>query len=48
VFVAGVGLDDFIYGEPVACILADINCDAVVDIRDYGLWRQHFGEIPPP
>jgi hypothetical protein len=26
------------------CILGDINCDEVVDIRDYGLWRQHFGE----
>jgi uncharacterized repeat protein (TIGR01451 family)/MYXO-CTERM domain-containing protein len=26
------------------CILGDINCDGIVDIRDYGLWRQHFGE----
>jgi hypothetical protein len=43
-----VVMDDFIYGEPVACILGDINCDALVDIRDYGIWRQHFGEVPPP
>ena len=43
-----VAMDDFIYGEPVACILADVNCDGLVDIRDYGLWRQHFGEVPPP
>jgi hypothetical protein len=26
------------------CIVADINCDGFVDIRDYGLWRLHFGE----
>jgi MYXO-CTERM domain-containing protein len=26
------------------CILGDINCDGIVDVRDYGLWRQHFGE----
>jgi uncharacterized repeat protein (TIGR01451 family) len=25
------------------CILGDINCDGIVDIRDYGLWRQAFG-----
>src|SRR5260370_35127547 len=25
------------------CILADINCDGIVDIRDYGIWRQAFG-----
>jgi hypothetical protein len=25
------------------CILGDINCDGIVDIRDYGLWRQGFG-----
>jgi hypothetical protein len=25
------------------CILADINCDGIVDIRDYGIWRQNFG-----
>jgi hypothetical protein len=25
------------------CILGDINCDGIVDIRDYGLWRQQFG-----
>jgi autotransporter-associated beta strand protein len=29
---------------PGTCILGDINCDGIVDIRDYGLWRQHFGE----
>jgi hypothetical protein len=28
----------------IPCILADINCDGIVDIRDYGVWRQHFGE----
>jgi subtilisin-like proprotein convertase family protein len=27
-----------------ACILGDINCDGLVDIRDYGLWRQAFGQ----
>jgi hypothetical protein len=26
------------------CILADINCDSIVDIRDYGIWRQNFGQ----
>ena len=26
-----------------ACILGDINCDGIVDIRDYGVWRQQFG-----
>jgi autotransporter-associated beta strand protein len=26
------------------CILGDINCDGIVDIRDYGLWRQAFGQ----
>src|SRR3954464_4486257 len=25
------------------CTLGDINCDGIVDIRDYGLWRQNFG-----
>jgi hypothetical protein len=25
------------------CILGDINCDGIVDIRDYGIWRQQFG-----
>src|SRR3954463_3717055 len=24
-------------------VLADINNDGIVDIRDYGLWRQSFG-----
>jgi len=42
-----VAMDDFIYGEPVACILADINCSGLVDTLDYGQWRQHFGESPP-
>src|SRR5215217_5775845 len=28
-----VVMDDFIYGEPVACILADVNCDGIVDVR---------------
>jgi MYXO-CTERM domain-containing protein len=27
------------------CILGDINCDGIVDIRDYGLWRQAFGQM---
>ena len=26
------------------CLVADLNCDGIVDIRDYGIWRQHFGE----
>ena len=26
------------------CILGDINCDGIVDIRDYGIWRQDFGQ----
>jgi uncharacterized repeat protein (TIGR01451 family) len=26
------------------CILGDINCDGIVDIRDYGIWRQNFGQ----
>jgi CSLREA domain-containing protein len=30
---------------PTACILGDINCDGIVDIRDYGIWRQNFGQI---
>jgi uncharacterized protein (DUF2141 family) len=25
-------------------LVGDINGDGIVDIRDYGLWRQHFGE----
>jgi hypothetical protein len=28
----------------VPILVGDINGDAVVDIRDYGLWRQHFGQ----
>jgi hypothetical protein len=24
--------------------LGDINCDGIVDIRDYGIWRQNFGQ----
>jgi autotransporter-associated beta strand protein len=27
-----------------SCILGDINCDGIVDIRDYGIWRQNFGQ----
>src|SRR3954467_1403569 len=34
-------------GTPTAtatpCLLGDINCDGIVDIRDYGIWRQQFG-----
>jgi hypothetical protein len=26
-----------------ACLLGDMNCDGIVDIRDYGMWRQSFG-----
>jgi hypothetical protein len=26
------------------CILADVNCDGIVDILDYGIWRQNFGQ----
>jgi hypothetical protein len=29
---------------PTPCILGDINCDGIVDIRDYGIWRQNFGQ----
>jgi MYXO-CTERM domain-containing protein len=29
---------------PGGCILGDINCDGIVDIRDYGIWRQNFGQ----
>jgi MYXO-CTERM domain-containing protein len=29
---------------PTGCILGDINCDGIVDIRDYGVWRQNFGQ----
>src|SRR6185436_11572529 len=29
-------------------IPGDINGDCLVDIRDYGVWRQHFGEGVPP
>jgi hypothetical protein len=25
------------------CLLGDINCDGIVDIRDYGIWRLTFG-----
>jgi MYXO-CTERM domain-containing protein len=39
-----VVMDDFIYGEPVACIRSDTNCDGIVDVRDYGLWRRNFGQ----
>src|SRR5439155_15155205 len=28
---------------PGSCILGDINCDGIVDIRDYGVWRTNFG-----
>jgi YVTN family beta-propeller protein len=28
---------------PTPCILGDINCDGIVDTRDYGVWRQSFG-----
>jgi subtilisin-like proprotein convertase family protein len=28
---------------PTPCILGDIHCDGIVDIRDYGGWRQNFG-----
>jgi hypothetical protein len=28
----------------VTCILGDINCDGLVDILDYGVWRQNFGQ----
>jgi hypothetical protein len=29
---------------PGSCILGDINCDGIVDIRDYGIWRTNFGQ----
>ena len=25
-------------------MLGDINNDGIVDIRDYGIWRQNFGQ----
>src|SRR3954447_15111873 len=29
---------------PAQCaLLGDINCDGIVDVLDYGLWRQAFG-----
>jgi hypothetical protein len=31
----------------LAILLGDINADGILDIRDYGLWRQHFGETSP-
>jgi MYXO-CTERM domain-containing protein len=31
-------------GNTPPCILGDINCDGIVDIRDYGIWRQNFGQ----
>jgi hypothetical protein len=27
----------------VACPLGDVNCDYIVDVRDYGVWRLSFG-----
>jgi CSLREA domain-containing protein/MYXO-CTERM domain-containing protein len=30
--------------QPASVIPGDINQDGIVDIRDYGLWRQHFGQ----
>jgi hypothetical protein len=30
-------------GRSPGCILGDINCDGIVDIRDYGIWRANFG-----
>jgi hypothetical protein len=26
------------------CLLGDIDCDGIIDIRDYGIWRQNFGQ----
>src|SRR5216683_1073311 len=28
-------------------VLGDINNDGIVDIRDYGIWRQNFGQTGP-
>jgi hypothetical protein len=28
-------------------LLGDINNDGIVDIRDYGVWRQNFGQTGP-
>jgi hypothetical protein len=33
-----------IYEIATPCILGDINCDGIVDVRDYGIWRQNFGQ----
>ena len=24
-------------------VVGDVNGDGIVDVRDYGVWRQHFG-----
>ena len=29
---------------PSSSLLGDINNDGIVDIRDYGIWRQNFGQ----
>ena len=42
-----VVMDDCIYSERVACIQADIDCDRIIDVRDYGVWRQQFGQTGP-
>src|SRR5689334_4414422 len=28
-------------------VLGDINNDGIVDVRDYGIWRQQFGQTGP-
>jgi uncharacterized protein (DUF2141 family) len=32
-------------GAVAPCLLGDINCDGIVDIQDYGIWRQNFGRV---
>jgi hypothetical protein len=40
----GCDIGAYEFRSPPACILADINCDGIVDIRDYGVWRLNFGQ----
>jgi hypothetical protein len=30
--------------DRATCVVGDFNCDGVVDIQDFGVWRQNFGQ----